>query len=55
MKFSGVIDNILIQGSVSQMFKLGPSFIFMECRKISIEKKVKSFPFFTIKSKLRPK
>ena len=44
-----------MQGSVSQIFDLGPSFYFMKCRKLFCIKKTKSYPFFAIKNKLGPK
>ena len=36
-----------LEGTVSQIVYLGPSFYFMKCR--MLQKMVKSFPFFYIK------
>ena len=38
-----------MQGSVSQIFDLGPSFHFMKCSKFFCINKTKSYPFFAIK------
>ena len=43
-----------MEGTVSQIFILGPSFNFMNSRKIIMEKVMKIFPFFYIKLKLEP-
>ena len=32
-KFYICIENIAVEGTVSQIFDIGPSYFFMECRK----------------------
>ena len=53
-KFAMLIDNIHMEGTVSQISEIGFSFYFMKCRKFNQKKINKIFPFFVIKSKLRP-
>ena len=38
-----------MQGKMSQLFDLGPSFDFMKCRKCTS----KSYPFFVIKNRTK--
>ena len=49
MKFYLLILEYVMEGTVSQIFYLGPSFYFMKCRKIKFEKFTKSYPFFNTK------
>ena len=46
---SGRIHEIQMQGSVSQILDLGPSFDCIKRRKLNIKKMTKSYPFFYIK------
>ena len=46
-----LIDNIHIEGTVSQIFDIGLSFYFMKCIKFNKKKSTKSSRFFVIKSK----
>ena len=39
---------------MSQIFDIGPRFFFMKSRKIIMKKKEEIFPFFDIKTKLKP-
>ena len=55
LNFSGILLKVAFEGSVSQIFYLGPSFNFMLCRKKILNKYTKSYTFFHIKSKLSPK
>ena len=54
MKFHIPTENIHLEGTVSQIFDIGPRFYFMKSRKIIMKKIIKIFPFFDIKIKLRP-
>ena len=54
MKFPMCIDKTFIEGSVSQIIELGPSFYLMKCGQIGIEKAQNVSRFFYIKEKLRP-
>ena len=54
IKFRILIEYIHMEGTVSQTFNIGPSFDFMKSRNIIMKKIVKIFPFFDIKSELRP-
>ena len=49
MNFSGNV-HVVSEGSVSQIFDLGPSFDFMLCRKNILKKYQKLPVFFNIKS-----
>ena len=47
-----------MEGRVSQNFDIGLSFCFIVCRRWQLGRKyknLKSYPFFVIKLKLRPK
>ena len=48
LKFDMHVDEGHLEGSVSQIFYLGPSFYFMQSRKKK-KKMTKSYPFFLIK------
>ena len=54
MRFHIHVINIHLEGTVSQILYIGPSFYFMKSRKNNKEKIIKIFPFFEIKTKLRP-
>ena len=54
MTFHILIENIHLEGTVSQILDIGPSSYFMKSRKIIMKKKIKIFPFFDIKIKLGP-
>ena len=47
LKFEICIHQIYMQGSVSQIFHLGPSFFFMDSRKLNKKKIQKVSRFFT--------
>ena len=49
------IKNIVVEGTVSQIFDRDPGSFFIKSRKKYSIKKRKSYPFFDIKQKLRPK
>ena len=49
MKFCISIVNIAIEGTVSQIFDIRPSSIFIKFRKNIQKNYVKSYPFFSIK------
>ena len=49
------IKNIVVKGTVSQIFYRDPGSFFIKSRKKYSIKKRKSYPFFDIKQKLRPK
>ena len=55
MKFYILILHIVIEGTVSQNFDLGPSFHFIDSRKWFYKKIIKSYLFFQIKSELNKK
>ena len=44
-KFSTCIHDIQVQGCMSQILFLGPSFDFMKSRNLEIKKKEKKLPF----------
>ena len=52
LKFVRYIHHIYTQGSVSQIFNLGPSFYFIESRKLSLKKDQK-FPVILHKMKTK--
>ena len=54
IKFHIHIENIWMEGTVSQILYLGPSFDFMKSRKIIMQKKQNSSRFFYIKLKPGP-
>ena len=55
-KFLTCTLNIQVEGSMSQNFDIDPRFYFMKMNVEIYEQKInKSFPFFYIKVKLRPK
>ena len=49
LKLSIPIENIVIEGTVSQNFDIGPSSVFVKFRKNIQRKITKSYPFFGIK------
>ena len=49
------IADIVVEGTMSQIFYVGPSSLFIKCRKKYSENKLKTCPFFDIKLKLRLK
>ena len=49
MKFEQLIIHIVLEGSVSHNLNVGPSFDFIDYRKIWSKKKKKSYTFFQIK------
>ena len=49
LKFSIHVDEGQMEGSVSQIFYLGPSFHFMKSRKKKFKKMSKSYSFFVIR------
>ena len=53
MKFHIHVENINLEGTVSQIFYIGPSFYFMRSRKIIMEKKNLPVLFYII-TKLGP-
>ena len=54
LKFFVVVYGIIMEGTMSQIFFLGPSFCFMVCRNRIFTKFIKCFPIFTIIHKLGP-
>ena len=46
-KFAMLIDNIQLEGTVSQIFEIGLSLYFMKCRKFNQKKSTKSSRFFS--------
>ena len=42
-----LIDNIHMEGTVSQIFEIGLSFYFMKCRKFNQKKSTKSSRFLS--------
>ena len=54
LKFCLCVLQYHIEGTVSQNFYLGLSFCFMKSRKNKFQEMIKSYPFFTIKTKLSP-
>ena len=55
LKLKMYIKNIVVEGTVSQIFDRDPGSIFIKFRKKYSIKKRKSYPFFDIKQELRPK
>ena len=57
LKLKMYIKNIVVKGTMSQIFDRDPgsNFFFIKFRKKYSIKKRKSYPFFDIKQKLRPK
>ena len=55
LKLKMCIENIVIEGTVSQIFDRDPGSFFIKSRKEYSIKIRKSYPFFDIKQKLRPK
>ena len=55
LKLRMCIKNIVVEGTVSQIFDKDPGSFFIKSRKKYSIKKRKSYPFFDIKQKLRPK
>ena len=53
LNFEMCIDHIYTQGSLSQNFYLGPSFYFIESRKLSLKKRPKVSRFFLPKTKTK--
>ena len=49
------IENIVVEGTLSQIFDRDPGSFFIKSRRKYSIKKRKSYPFFDIKQKLRPK
>ena len=49
LKLSICIENIVIEGTVSQNFDIGPSSFSVKFRKNIQRKMTKSYPFFVIK------
>ena len=49
LKLSTCIKNIVIEGTVSQNFDIGPSSFSVKFRKYIQRKIIKSYPFFCIK------
>ena len=49
------IKDIVVEGTVSQIFDRGPGSVFIQSRKKYAQKQIKSYPFFAIKQELRPK
>ena len=48
-KFDMLILHDIMEGTLSQIFNLGPSFYFYEFYKIKFHKMTKGYPFFGIK------
>ena len=46
LTFVVLIDNTHMEGILSQIFYLGPSYLFMKSRKNILQKIAKSYPFF---------
>ena len=55
LKLRMCIKNFVVEGTVSQIFDRDPGSFFIKSRKNYSIKKRKSYPFFYIKQKLRPK
>ena len=55
LKLRMCIKNIVMEGTVSQILDKDPGSFFIKSRKKYSIKKRKSYPFFDIKQKLRPK
>ena len=55
LKLEMCIKNIVVEGTVSQIFDRDPGSFFIKSRKKYSIKKRKKYPFFDIKQKLRPK
>ena len=55
LKLRMCIKNIVVEGTVSQIFDRDPGSFFIKSRKKYSIKKRKSYLFFDIKQKLRPK
>ena len=55
LKLKMCIKNIVVGGRMSQIFYRDPGSFFLRFRKKYSIKKRKSYPFFDIKQKLRPK
>ena len=55
LKLRMCIKNIVVERTVSQIFDKDPGSFFIKSRKKYSIKKRKSYPFFDIKQKLRPK
>ena len=55
LKLNMCVKNIVIQGTVSQIFDRTGFFVFLNLEKKNSIKKRESYPFFDIKQKLRLK
>ena len=55
LKLETCIKNIVVEGTVSQMFDRDPGSFLIKFGKKYLIKKRKSYSFFDIKQKLRPK
>ena len=55
LKLYPCIKNIAVEGTVSQIFYKCSCSFSIKCRKYIHKNKIKSYPFFDIKSKLSPK
>ena len=55
LKLKMCIKNIVVEGTVSQIFDRDPGSFFIKFRKKYSIKKRKTYPFFVIAQKLRPK
>ena len=53
MKLYMLILDYIMEGTVSQIFDLGPSFYFMKCRKKGLKKSLKVTRFFFNKMKTK--
>ena len=55
LNFYICIRNMAVEGTVSQIFDIGPGSFSIKYRNKYVKKYVQSYPFFGIKYKLRPK